>query len=287
VRDLGSTNGTFVNGLRVEGTRALGHGDEVVLGHEVRLRVRHAGTEGGGELVLRDLAAGTVHLVEGDRIHVGSGATSLPPMCKSGLLDLRRGLREAPGGLTSGLLRTMSEELRDVYFELREEALAPRTPDLCNTDGDPVRFHTLTYRIESAEVAFHALKSLAEGETEEDLLREARFDQEGALGSVRFRWLKRGNKMHETWENTILGQIEIEETSMTVKVNSAKRAKKIETEIAKRLGRRATLVNKEVRSAAEAMKEEKPAYLVTRISTRRFFARPASVALGATGFVSA
>lgn len=73
VRDLGSTNGTFVNGERVEGARALLHGDELALGREVRLRVRHVGSGGSGELVLRDLTAGTVHLVEGDRVHVGSG----------------------------------------------------------------------------------------------------------------------------------------------------------------------------------------------------------------------
>ena len=60
VRDLGSTNGTSVNGDRIDGSRLLRHGDEVSLGGEVRLRVRVLGPQGGGELVVRDLAAGTV-----------------------------------------------------------------------------------------------------------------------------------------------------------------------------------------------------------------------------------
>ena len=73
VRDLGSTNGTFVNGDRVDGSHLLKHRDELCLGGEVRLRVRVLGDQGGGDLVVRDLAAGTVHLVEGDRLVVGSG----------------------------------------------------------------------------------------------------------------------------------------------------------------------------------------------------------------------
>jgi hypothetical protein len=38
VEDLGSTNGTFVNGLQVDGVAPLGFGDELQLG-EVRLRL--------------------------------------------------------------------------------------------------------------------------------------------------------------------------------------------------------------------------------------------------------
>src|SRR5664279_4836690 len=37
VEDLGSTNGTFVNGLRIEGLRAIGYGDELQVGR-VRFR---------------------------------------------------------------------------------------------------------------------------------------------------------------------------------------------------------------------------------------------------------
>jgi pSer/pThr/pTyr-binding forkhead associated (FHA) protein len=38
VEDLGSTNGTFVNGVRVEGVSPLGYGDELQLG-QVRMRL--------------------------------------------------------------------------------------------------------------------------------------------------------------------------------------------------------------------------------------------------------
>jgi pSer/pThr/pTyr-binding forkhead associated (FHA) protein len=73
VRDLGSTNGTTVNGAVVAGARKLAHGDELGLGTDVALRVRQV-TEGpSGTWVLRDLAAGTLHLLEDDHLHIGSG----------------------------------------------------------------------------------------------------------------------------------------------------------------------------------------------------------------------
>jgi DNA-binding CsgD family transcriptional regulator len=46
VRDLGSRNGTFVNGGRIIGERALHSGDEIVLG---RLRLLFHGSAGGKE----------------------------------------------------------------------------------------------------------------------------------------------------------------------------------------------------------------------------------------------
>jgi hypothetical protein len=72
VRDLGSTNGTYVNDERIDGSRVLRHKDELRIG-DVRLRVRVVGPQESGDLVVRDLVAGTVHLVVGDRLHVGSG----------------------------------------------------------------------------------------------------------------------------------------------------------------------------------------------------------------------
>jgi hypothetical protein len=41
VEDLGSTNGTFVNGSRMEGVAPLGYGDELQLG-QVRLRLERS-----------------------------------------------------------------------------------------------------------------------------------------------------------------------------------------------------------------------------------------------------
>ncbi len=74
VRDLGSTNGTFVNGEPVHGPVVLRHGDVLGLGPEVQLRVRHLGEFGSGTMVVRDVTAGTLHLVDGDRFRIGADA---------------------------------------------------------------------------------------------------------------------------------------------------------------------------------------------------------------------
>lgn len=76
LRDLGSTNGTFVNGEPLEGRLRVAHGDTLQLGPDVRLRVRHAGDERSGYPVLRDLTAGTVHVVDHDHFTIGSAAGS-------------------------------------------------------------------------------------------------------------------------------------------------------------------------------------------------------------------
>lgn len=75
IRDLGSRNGTFVNGERVVASVRLARGDKVRIGARAELVLR-----GGGQLpsVLRtrhveDLSAGVRVLVRSDRFRVGSG----------------------------------------------------------------------------------------------------------------------------------------------------------------------------------------------------------------------
>lgn len=73
VRDLRSTNGTFVNGERVASDAPLAHGDLVRVGSGCCLRVRSRPPETGAVLAVADLTAGTVHLIEGDRFVIGRG----------------------------------------------------------------------------------------------------------------------------------------------------------------------------------------------------------------------
>lgn len=72
VRDLSSTNGTFVAGEKVTGSASLGHGDVLRLGENVHLRVRLVDDDAGGALVLRDEAAGTVHPIHSERFVLGT-----------------------------------------------------------------------------------------------------------------------------------------------------------------------------------------------------------------------
>ncbi len=141
-------------------------------------------------------------------------------------------------------LRTMDVELRDLYFYIDDQVRHPPTPKLRNTDGEPIVLTTLTYRLKCSPVAaFDRLKSLArayKGEATQ-LLSEANANEAGELISVTIPWNKKGNRLRKEWDNTTLGTLEIDRDRLQVRVNSSARARRIEREIAKRLGSEAVV----------------------------------------------
>jgi uncharacterized protein (DUF2384 family) len=163
---------------------------------------------------------------------------ALRPGLKAELVELRAWMRRKAARqnreLNEGDLVLYEEKLRAQYLNARDAMFTP--PVLTNTDGDLFHFHTLRYEVGSAQVAFDALAPLSWGVTREELLEEAEMNPDGSLRSVHFDWRKSGNAMHKSWDNTILGHLKIEGRSLTVEVNSAKRAEKIRGEIEKRLG---------------------------------------------------
>jgi hypothetical protein len=162
----------------------------------------------------------------------------IPPKKKVEIIDLRKKLRKKIAkqnrDLTKDDLLRYADTIREVYLDIRDALYAP--PRFTNTDGDPLHFHTLTFRVGSVALAFEALAPLAVGYSREELLDRAKFDDSGAMLSVEFDWLKRGNRKMKTWENTILGGIRISEGRLVGDVNSAERAKRLRKEIEGRLG---------------------------------------------------
>jgi hypothetical protein len=181
--------------------------------------------------------------------------TALRPDRKGEIVRLRAWMREkiAKQGreLAEADLIHYAEKIRTEYLNVRDAQNAP--PILSNTDGEILLLHTLRYRIGSAQVAFDALASLAWGQTKEELLEGAQIDSDGTLRKATFDWRKHGNAMHKNWDNTILGSIKIEDHTLTVDVNSVKRAKKIQEEIDKRLGMLAALQSTETHSQQEML----------------------------------
>jgi hypothetical protein len=185
----------------------------------------------------------------------GIGATPLPPIEKIPILALRKELRSTHGEISAAVLHAQSAALRLLYLEVRDRLWNPPPMEIHNTDGDPLLFHTLTYEVESAEVALRALHPLSAGSTEEDLLRGAKFGKDGRLRRIEFPWTKRGNKLHKSWENTILGHLELSGRRLTINVNSASRAKRIRAAVRRRLGDRARLLNTKTSTPEAAMAE--------------------------------
>lgn len=195
-----------------------------------------------------------------DVITVGRMAPiALSPGAKADIVSLRARLRKRVAkqgrALNEHDLKWHRDEIRTVYLNIRDARRRP--PVLCNTDGEPLVFHTLTFRVGSARVAFDALASLAWGEAKEDLLTMAEFDREGALCNIRFDWRRKGNAMHKTWDNTILGHLNITGQKLVVDVNSARRAEKIRAEIERRMGIMVTHESTRVRTPEEMMDVKK------------------------------
>jgi hypothetical protein len=128
-----------------------------------------------------------------------------------------------------------------------------------NTDGDPLELTTLTYTLGvPAAVAVERLTPLAMLRDEAHVTDET-YDAAGALCSATLTWIKAGNRKMKDWDNTTLGTLRVNESQLVVEVNSARRRRRIEKEIARRLGSTATLVDATVTDIAEVLKQRRAA----------------------------
>jgi hypothetical protein len=181
-------------------------------------------------------------------IMTGCAPLVIPPNWHLTILDFRDRYAQGKGRtLTLEAVRELDLELRDLYFYIEEEVWNPRLPALRNTDGDKLVLTTLSYRLRCSPAStFDRLRPLARASHEDRarLLAGATMDPAGELQAVRLSWSRRGNRLHPEWDNTTLGTIEIEGDRLEVHVNSERRAKRIEREIAKRLGGDAVLERK-------------------------------------------
>jgi len=184
---------------------------------------------------------------------------AIPPGRKADVVALRAKLRSKIAKQNRELdaqdLIRYREMIRTVYLGIRDVLKMP--PKLVNTDHEPILFHTLTFKVGSAQAAFDALASLAWGWSKEDLLDEAELAADGTLRSVNFDWIKKGNALHKSWDNTIMGNLKIDGRTLTVDVNSANRAKKIGEEIESRLGILAQLEQTRTQTPEQMMAEQK------------------------------
>ncbi len=202
-----------------------------------------------------DILYGQIWSFPGLAVFGCSAPHCIPPSRKADTIRLRNLLRTLSGkrrALTSEDLWDREDIIRSEYIAIRDSLYRP--PQLCNTDGDPVLFHTLKFRVESAQATFDALAPLAEGRSREELLEDAKLDDNGQVMGANIDWIRLGrNPRIKTWDNTILGHIRIAGTSLIAEVNSARRAKRLRKEIEARLGGAAMHENTSVRTVDEMM----------------------------------
>ena len=172
----------------------------------------------------------------GIKSNVGTGPFALRPTAKLDVFNLRKWMIEQSGTeeLTSVHLHEFELDIRGLYLNLLAGMLSP--PQLANTDGDPMVPQKLYFELESADAAFHALKSLAKGWTAKELLKRAEL-KNGLVVKAEIEWL--GGKpeaRRRLGGPVLLGLLKIDHERLIVEVNSNKRASRVRKLIERRLG---------------------------------------------------
>ncbi len=200
---------------------------DVLLGTEIDVLER----EGSAFAETGDLVYAKAVPIDGVALLEGCTPVLIPPVWKPKIIELRERLAAQGAARDSGLLRRRQFELRELYLEIADRLLHPRMPQLANTDGDPLELRSLVFDIESPQEAFDALKGLAAGEADDDLLRDARRDAAGTLARVDFTWRREGS-------DTVLGTVHIDGLRLTAEANSTRRAEALRRAIEERLAGR-------------------------------------------------
>ena len=225
---------SFLEILSVQPGKTL-HIKDVMTGADMIVQER-----AGSEMLSKgDIVYGRVVQIGDVGMFLGLSVVVLPPGIKPQLINLRQSLSGGRKKLSNYDLYDWDIEIREFFLEM--DRMLHTLPDLRNTDDDPMEFHKLTYDVDSAELAIEKLAALCETESIDEIRAAAVMDKAGNIASVRFNWDQIGNPIHKAMPNTVLGKIEINGKQMTVTVNSASRAKKIQKEIEKRLGSAAKL----------------------------------------------
>ncbi len=151
------------------------------------------------------------------------------------------------------LLTDYDDDFRDSYFDIREQLLNPKMPELHNTDGDKLQLIELHYTVECSVIeAFEALKTLSLIPADE-LRQDGHYDNKEELTAIELSWMEKGNKQHSQWDNTVKANLSLKKEKLVINVNSQQRADQIKRKISRRLGKKASFQNAVYQSTEKLM----------------------------------
>jgi Protein of unknown function (DUF2384) len=191
--------------------------------------------------LLFECAYSRILTTEGQSIFVGMAPFIIPTTYHTELLDFKEWLIEecnAGKELTPVMLREdFDVDLLSYYFELLEAAYNRPMPTLANTDGDLFQFSKSYFKLAiQIEEALRCLLPLTLSEDADEFLNDAQREKDGEIKEIEFPWLKKGNKMHKSWENTVMGHITIKPGKLILETNSEKRSETGKKLLTKYLG---------------------------------------------------
>jgi hypothetical protein len=194
--------------------------------------------------------------MDGISFLMGCAPQVVPALMLDRIIQIRTILEEEEAGggpLDEKLLLNCEEDCRETYFMLEDDLLEAK-PSMRNTDGDPLSFQTLTYETRSAEETFDSLRDLEEKASGRPAAPRAKRGRSRSSGKVTLQWFKRAKDSSQDGLVS-LASLTITGTKLVVEVNSAKRSKRIQNEIAKRLGDHAVLLRTETLSLDGMLKQ--------------------------------
>ncbi len=206
---------------------------DVLTGREVLVQERK-----GSEFMQKgDLVFARVLHMDNVGMFMGLSPYTMPARMIPEVIQLRRDLSGSRGVLSMDDLYDWDLEICELFWDMDRRLHS--MPELANTDGDPMEFHTLIYDIDSVEHTVKKLADLSRTESLAEIIEEAEMDEDGKIKRAVFSWSRKGNRKNPGMPNTILGNVEIEKGRLTVSVNSAERARVIRGKIENRLAEKA------------------------------------------------
>lgn len=260
---------SFYSVLQVERERSLQVRD-ILLGttHTIKERL------GTHSLKRGDIVFSRILTLDDQSIFIGMAPSSIPTVYHSSLLDFKEWLMEENNNepLNADVLREESDGvLLDCFFDITIKAFDRPLPTLMNTDGDLIQYSKSYFRLTlSLEEALNYLLPMTLEKNPKEFLQEAKRDRSGRIKRIEISWLGKGNKMHKNWENTILGQIVIEQGKLTLEANSQKRIERGRKLLTKYLGEAISFEKTLIETPEQKMKSATRSVLKEDKESRRF-----------------
>lgn len=234
IKTMNETYYSFYSILEVTFEKSLLVKD-ILLGTTYTIKER----QGTHYLKKGDIVFSRVLTLDNQSIFVGMAPIIIPVRLQTSLIDFREWLVQENDDdpLTPEALKTeLDLDILDYFFDTIEY-LANPNPTLVNTDGDLIIFSKSYFELNmDIEEALYHLLPLTLLKNPEQILESAKRNKSGKITELDFPWLKKGNKKHPEWENTILGHVAINKKKLILETNSEKRTQKGKKLLTKYLG---------------------------------------------------
>jgi hypothetical protein len=227
---------SFYSVLQVELNRSLLIKD-ILLGLTHTIKER----QGTHQLKRGDIIFSRILTIGDQSIFIGMAPFIVPTDYHNVLLDFKEWLIEENDkhDLTPEALHyDFDITLLDYFFEIMGSAYNRPSPTLVNTDGDLLQFSRTYFKLAmTPEEALNRLLPMTLSDDSKQFLRDAKYTKTGEIKHIEFSWLKKGNKRHKSWDNTILGHISIEQGRLILETNSERRTQNGKKLLTKYLGK--------------------------------------------------